>query len=220
MKESIKDRKGNPWARMGLYLAGLTLLALGVVMNTKTNLGVSAINSVPYALSVLTGKSLGLTTIFVFSAYVGVQFLIRKEEKVPWLLLQVPFTLLFGQIVNLFNGLLQLEARSLGAGLLLLGVAIPVSALGIYLTIQAGIVPLSPDSLTDMLAKRQGKSFGFVKNIFDILSILLAVALSLAFAGGIIGIGWGTLASALLIGRVIVLFEKALQGHVAKLLYS
>lgn len=41
-----------------IYLSGLIILCLGVVLNTKTKLGVAAINSIPFALSRTTSLSL------------------------------------------------------------------------------------------------------------------------------------------------------------------
>ena len=36
--------------RIALYLVGIIVLALGITLNTKTNLGVSPIISIPYAV--------------------------------------------------------------------------------------------------------------------------------------------------------------------------
>ena len=37
--------------RIALYLVGIIVLALGITLNTKTNLGVSPIISIPYAVA-------------------------------------------------------------------------------------------------------------------------------------------------------------------------
>ena len=37
-----------------IYLSGLIILCLGVVLNTKTKLGVAAINSIPFCMTVKT----------------------------------------------------------------------------------------------------------------------------------------------------------------------
>lgn len=37
--------------RIPVYLSGMVLLCFGIVLNTKTGLGVAAINSVPYCVS-------------------------------------------------------------------------------------------------------------------------------------------------------------------------
>ena len=44
------QEKQKKWIlRIALYLIGILVLALGITLNTKTNLGVSPINSMTYA---------------------------------------------------------------------------------------------------------------------------------------------------------------------------
>lgn len=44
--------------RWVFYLLGLLILALGIMLNTKANLGVSPIISVPYSISHIIGFNL------------------------------------------------------------------------------------------------------------------------------------------------------------------
>ena len=61
--------------RLGLYFLGILILGFGIVLNTKTGLGVAAINSVPFGISEMTNLSLGMaTTILKF--YYKFHFLI------------------------------------------------------------------------------------------------------------------------------------------------
>ena len=48
--------------RILLYILGMNIMAIGIVLNTRTDLGVAAISSVPFAYSILLNMSLGLTT--------------------------------------------------------------------------------------------------------------------------------------------------------------
>lgn len=45
--------------RLFIYLAGIIILAFGIVLNTKTNMGVSAIISVPFPLPRCGGSTWG-----------------------------------------------------------------------------------------------------------------------------------------------------------------
>ena len=46
------QEKQKKWMlRIALYLVGIIVLALGITLNTKTNLGVSPIISMPYAVA-------------------------------------------------------------------------------------------------------------------------------------------------------------------------
>ena len=49
--------------RIIIYVAGLLVLALGVILNTKAGLGVSPIISVSYSISQINGFNFGNTKI-------------------------------------------------------------------------------------------------------------------------------------------------------------
>ena len=65
-----------------IYLSGLIILCLGVVLNTKTNLGVAAINSIPFALSRTTSLSLGTATFILYCVLIVVQCLIKRKVDI------------------------------------------------------------------------------------------------------------------------------------------
>ena len=52
--------KKNKISRTIIFVIGLFILSLGLVLNTKTALGVSPINSVPYNIHILSDISLGV----------------------------------------------------------------------------------------------------------------------------------------------------------------
>ena len=49
--------------RIIIYVAGLLVLALGIILNTKAGLGVSPIMSVSYSISQINGFNFGNTKI-------------------------------------------------------------------------------------------------------------------------------------------------------------
>jgi len=49
--------------RIIIYVAGLLVLALGIILNTKAGLGVSPIISVSYSVSQINGFNFGNTKI-------------------------------------------------------------------------------------------------------------------------------------------------------------
>lgn len=51
--------------RLGLYFLGILILGFGIVLNTKTGLGVAAINSVPFGISEMTNLSLGQQLFYI-----------------------------------------------------------------------------------------------------------------------------------------------------------
>ena len=67
--------------RFLLYFVGLLILALGLTLNTKANLGVSPIISVPYSISQITGYNFGDLTFVIYAIFVMVQIAIHVKLK-------------------------------------------------------------------------------------------------------------------------------------------
>ncbi len=202
--------------RFIVYLAGLAVLSLGVVLNTKTGLGVSAINSIPYAAAELTGLSLGMTTAILYMICVGIESIMMGKNWNVKILLQVPFSILFGIYVNVFNEWISYQAEGIVLKILLLAVAIVLTGLGAFLSVSMDIVPNAPDGLAQMMGEKLKKGFGFGKCVLDIVCVVLTCILCLAVRGELIGIGIGTVASALLIGQVIRVCGNVLKEPLAK----
>ena len=202
--------------RFIVYLAGLAVLSLGVVLNTKTGLGVSAINSIPYAAAELTGLSLGMTTAILYMICVGIESIMMGKNWNVKILLQVPFSILFGIYVNVFNEWITYQAEGIVLKILLLAVAIVLTGLGAFLSVYMDIVPNAPDGLAQMMGEKLKKGFGFGKCVLDIVCVVLTCILCLAVRGNLIGIGIGTVASALLIGQVIRICGNVLKEPLAK----
>ena len=198
--------------RVMIYLFGLSLLSLGVVLNTKTNYGVSPIGAVPYTLSQLTSFSLGYLTATVFCLYVVAQIFIIWKRFEKRVLLQLPISLLFGIFTDMFNHAIRISTDNHIIRSLLLIAAILSTALGVVLILKMNLVPCSPDGFTKEVSISIHKSFAFTKNIVDATSVALAITLGLVFGGKIIGIGLGTLASVIFIGRCIGLLNHLLKG--------
>ena len=101
------------------FCAGLIILCFGIVLNTKTGLGVASINTAPYTFSEVEGISLGTATMLLYFIFAGVQCLLRRS--LGWkIILQIPMSVLIGRIVDFFNDyVLTFQARSLADGFLL-----------------------------------------------------------------------------------------------------
>lgn len=64
-----------------MYTIGMVVLALGLTLNTLTNLGVSPIISVPYSISQITGLNFSNITFVVYAIFVVLQLAIHIKLK-------------------------------------------------------------------------------------------------------------------------------------------
>ena len=189
-----------------LYLIGVVVLACGITLNTKTNLGVSPIISVAYCASEISGVSLGVATFIWYMLMIGAQALLLGREFKVWQLLQVVASFLTSWFIGIFNEILPM-AESMPMRILLLIGAIVITSCGIILTVGMDLVPNPADGFASVLAKKLKKNLGFGKNLFDLSSILISIVLGLTLAGHLVGIGLGTVMTMILTGRVVAVIN-------------
>lgn len=200
--------------RIFLYALGLVILAAGLTLNTKAALGVSPIVSVSYCLSQLSGMNFGDATFIWYCVLVLAQVvihLIRKENrKIVPDLLQIVVSLLFTRVVNVFGAFIPEfgEGRPMLLRLTVLALAIIFTGIGAVMSLDMRIVPNPGDGIVQTLADVIGKKVGTAKNIFDVICVTTTACISLIFGGRLIGIGIGTIAAAIGVGRVMALFNK------------
>lgn len=213
-----------------IYLAGMLILAVGLTLNTKTGLGVSAILTVPYAVSEIWKLNFGNITLLLYILFVTVQVVLHLTEKTSGAVivrdvLQLPLSVVFTRIMNATASLVPVlseayPGRFLGSvpgRVFVLIAAVCFTGIGASMTLSMRLVPNPSDGIVQTLAERRGKSVGNTKNCFDLCSVLTTLVIGLAFDGSIVGIGIGTLVAALGVGRVMHLFERVCKGKICTL---
>ncbi len=190
--------------RVVLYVISLAVLALGITLNTKTQLGVSCIVSVPYCVSQLLALPLGLTTFVYYLLLILLQKLLLGKDFLPLQYMQFLASLLTSLFIQGWDMLLPLFSPMwLRIAALVLGIVI--TALGASLSLALDIVPNPADGLAHAVGKKLRRNVGLGKNLIDLVSIAVSLALGLIFAGRVLGIGPGTVCAMLLTGRVMAL---------------
>lgn len=197
------QEKQKKWIlRIALYLIGIMVLALGITLNTKTNLGVSPIISMPYAVAQIFGYETG-TAVFV--AYL-IFIVLLKGKFPPFQLLQVAASYLTSAFITIFDRILQAPDQ-MGMRLLVLVLAIILTGIGAAATVDVNIVPNPADGLARVLGECCGKNMGFGKNLFDFSAIVISLAIGFIGTGRPVGIGIGTVIAMVCTGRVIAAFN-------------
>ena len=133
------------------------------------------------------------------------QFWIRGKDRRMSDLLQIPLSLVFSRVLNLYSALIPYEAAEHGFGmnLLLLLAAILFTGAGAAITVNMRLVPNPGDGIVAAVADKIGRDQGFAKNLFDVGCVAVTCVLGLLASGGIVGIGIGTVAAMIGVGRSI-----------------
>ena len=122
-------------------------------------------------------------------------------------IISVPFSIVFSLLLNMFSKLLDFNFGHLWQNTLYLAAAIICTGSGMSMMIAMKFVPNPADGLAQAIGKAFGKNMGFGKNILDASCVAIACVIGLLFDKRIIGIGIGTVAAMLLVGRCVAVFD-------------
>ena len=204
-----------PVHRIVVYLVGVVVLCMGVVLNTKTGLGTSAMSTIPYAMHLIEGISLGTATVIIYGIFVMLQLALVRRLDLK-IILQVPVSLLFGAAIDFLDlWVFRFQAQGLADGLVMLVVAIALTALGVTLVVSARLVPVATDGMVQTLSDVTGWEFGKTKYVFDGTCLCVTLAYSLIRVGYPVGIGMGTVCAVLLTGGACSVWNRLLGERLA-----
>ena len=190
--------------RLLLYLLGNFVLALGVAVAVKSDLGITPVNSIAFAASRIFSIDHGLMTALVYCGYVLIQLAILRKEFLPISFLQIAVAWLFGLFVSLCNRILSFPAPEVyWVRILLMVASVVIIAVGIILYLRADLLPQPAEGLMLAIQKKTHWKLHNIKIIFDFTLVATAAALSLITVHKIIGIREGTLIAMLGVGRVM-----------------
>ena len=197
------------------YALGLILLAVGTVFMEKAGLGMSMVVAPAYITHLFISEylpffSFGMASyLFQGLMLIPLIFILRRGRLSY--LFSFGTAVIYGFVLDGVMLLLHpLSVSHLALRVLFLLISVIVSGAGIALVMRSYIAPEVYDLVVKEICAKYGYPLSVVKTVYDLSSLLLAVALSLALFGfgGLVGIGVGTLASALLNGLCIGFFYK------------
>jgi len=196
-----------------LFIAGLYFLSAGIVLILRSSLGTTPISSMTYVLSLNSPLTLGTWTFLVNLLLIGGQFWFIRDRAtrrdVVEILLQIPFSFLFGAFIDLNMALTQgLLPRNYVAAIALVLAGCLVQAVGVVFEIKPRVTMMSAEGFVNYASRRYGKDFGKFKVAFDITLVSLAAILSLLLSRHIEGIREGTLIAACTTGYIVSFLNR------------
>lgn len=206
----------NLTRRIIFFFVGTTLNALGITLITKAYLGTSPISSLPFVLSLGLPPSFGtLTFVFNLLFFFGQVVLLKKSfPKIQ--VLQIPVTLFFSALIDVFMGIFQnVKPATYYYSLLLLLLGCLVMALGITFAVGANLVMTPGNAFVQALSDVTKKPFGNIKIAYDSTLTILAVISSFVLFGTFRGVREGTIISSILVGSFVNVFQKLLKDFIA-----
>ncbi len=198
--------------RIAVLCAGLAFMALGVAFSIKADLGVSPISSVPYITGYISGLSTGTTTFIMNVLFVIIQILILRKSYDKFQLLQIPASLIFGVLIDLFEWIIKgLGYSNYFSQWTYCVLGILFLAFGVSLEVAAGLITNAGEGIVLAICRIAPVKFGNMKVVFDITLMCITIAISLIALHRLEGVREGTIAAAICVGLVSKLFSKALK---------
>ena len=193
--------------RVAQYILGLVVMAMGVVLMKRVELGISPITAVPAAVSAITPFTLGNMTILLHALCVVGQIIVVRRvtlKSLLTMLVGVPFGYIIDGLMLLFDpGPLGLPWR-----IALLVVGLALSGLGVLLVVGSDLMLPAPDELSHTISEVFGKKLSNVKIVSDAIYVAIAVLVDLIFTRRVSTVGIGTVLSVLLVGRFVGWFGQ------------
>ncbi len=196
--------------RLVWFSAGILINSFGIVLITKGALGTSQISSIPYVLSLqLPSISFGMFSFIMNMVYIVLQALLLRRQFKPIQLLQIVVNVVFSASIDVFMAMLSFYApQQLFTRVLSAIAGCIVLAFGISVEVAPDLIMVPGEGIVAAISKVSGRRFGSVKVMFDVTLILIAALLSWLFFGNIVGVGVGTLLSAVSVGQFVNLINR------------
>lgn len=221
LSSSVESAEGSPAApaersmtlraalfltgRIALMLVGIAVMALGIDIVVKADLGNSPISATPNVLSLgFTAVSFGTFMLGWQCFLVLVQIALLRREFRLVDLWQIPISVFFGVCIDTFMALLGPAApTSYVVSWLWLAGGMAVLALGIVMTVVSGTVMNCGEAVVQAVVRKTGARFGTVKVGFDLACAALACLCSFLFVGHLAGVREGTFVCAAFTGVIV-----------------
>lgn len=199
----------NILLRYFFFALGLAINSFGIAFITKSALGTSQISSVPYVLSLqFPSLSFGMTTFIFNMLFIACQVALLRRDFAPIQFLQIFANILFSTCIDISMGLLDFfQPELLIVKFLSMIFGCMILAFGICIEVAPNVIVVPGEGIVRAIVlfismKRKVK-FGTVKIVFDVSLIIIATIMSFVFFNDLIGVGIGTIMSALTVGKFI-----------------
>ena len=198
--------------RIIIFTLGLFIMAFGVSLSVKANLGISPISCVPYVYSCKFPLTLGQITILFNAVLIMLQMiLLRRNYRL--ILVQLPFVFVLGLFIDLTMYMisnLYIPNYVWQVALCLLScIAI---AFGVFLEVKAKLIYLPGEGLAMAISDIFKKEFGKAKIGVDVSMVAVGIVSSFIFLHQIRGIGEGTIIAAVMVGCIVNFINNTLSS--------
>ena len=220
MEENGEKTFMHRWSGETALLLAVLINSFGVVLMLYSGSGISAISSVPYALSeVLPQLSLGTWT-YLFQGLLVLSLMILRKKFVPQYLFSFAVGFVFGRLLDIHELWIPILPDAVWLRVLYFIVSYLLICFGIALSNRCGLPIVPTDLFPRELAQITGVGYSRIKIAFDTICLAVTVGITGIFLGQIKGLGVGTVLAAFTMGKTIGMMGKWLDRRFRFVLFS
>ena len=210
-----KTEKQLPVFRGEISLLAVILInSLGVVLMLFAGSGISAISSVPYALSlVFPHLTLGTWT-YIFQGALIFSLMIMRKKFVPNYLFSFVVGFAFSMMLDVYELKLAWLPMTIPCRVLYFAAGYLLIAFGVALSNRCGLPIIPTDLFPREVSSIKNWKYSRVKITCDLTCLAVTGLLTGIFLGHIDGLGIGTVIAAFTMGKVIGSIGECMDHHV------
>ncbi len=197
--------------RVTQYIIGLFVMALGIVLVKKADIGVTPVSAVASVLADIFPISFGtFSTLFQIGCFVVMIIIMRKVTVKA--VMTVPVAIVFGILLDFFMALLPIEGWPVWGCYLLCLAGIAVLALGVVLIAGSDLPLPPPDALIRMVSSKFDWPHSRVKFAGDAIYVAIAFVIEILYFHFLESVWIGTALSVALTGFMVGRYWKWFPG--------
>ncbi len=198
---------------------GVMVLFFGAGLAIKADVGIGTFDAFVVTIADVVGLSSGKIAILANFALIMTQIFMLGKKFPPRELLQFPYMLLVGFVLDLYVEVLLvgwMENSPYIVRLAVSAVSNAIRSLGVMIIFESKLMQTPLESVSELIGKHINKSLGRVMQYFDVFFIVVSLALSFFFKSGY-RVREGTAIALLLFGPLMDVFRKPLRKVIEKL---
>jgi len=204
----IDDKKRIWIQRIAQYLIGLTIMAFGIAMAIRSDIGVPPGGAIAVAVSNFVPLTIGQCSALFHAFCVVAQIVITRKPTVKHAF-QLPLAYAFGFVMDIFLDLLLIDFPSIVFQVLFVLGGMVILSFGIRMIVGANLLFVPPDGLARTMGAAFGMPMSKGKLMFDIAATTTAMLLTLILArNAFLVVGVGTVICAIGTGPLIGVYTK------------
>lgn len=211
---------GKFFRKLLCYGGGMFLITIGINISKASGLGISPVSAIPYAVELIWGIKLGLSTAIVYMALIVLQIALLRKKYKPIQLLQFLATYVLSFFITYTDRSHLLfwlpDPGNYAVSLLYLAISILIIGVGVSFYLMPQWIPLPAEGLAKaMETVSDGKlPFHTCKSIVDTALVIISAILSILFLQALLSVREGTILAALFVGKVVGIMNQCCRTHI------